>query len=94
MIVAYHENRPVCAGFIYLSDSKIAWLEWVVADNEAEKAVRSIGIDTVLMGAKLAGQFLGAGAMFTSSKNQSLNKKLKEKFLESDSNMSHFIWRY
>lgn len=93
MIVSYDEGKPVCAGFIYGSDSKIAWLEWIVASPGAGKEIRSQGIEIVLQGSKIAANCLGFAVLFTSCKNPSLVHKLKKAFQPTDSGMSHFIWR-
>lgn len=93
MIVSYDEGKPVCAGFIYMSDSQIAWLEWIVASPGAGKESRSMGIENVLQCAKMAASCLNYSVLFTSCKNPSLIHKLKKAFQPTDSGMSHFIWR-
>lgn len=93
MVVSYNEGKPVCAGFIYGSDSQIAWLEWIVANPEAEKEIRSQGIEIVLQCAKMVANCLGYSVVFTSCKNPSLINKLKKAFQPTDLGMSHFIWR-
>jgi hypothetical protein len=93
MICAYDGERPVCIGFLYKSDSQMAWLEWIVADNKASKSDRALAIDLVLIGSKLVASTLGFGAVFTSSKNQSLNFKLEKKFKKTDENVTHFLGR-
>jgi hypothetical protein len=35
----------VCSGWLYQSDSKIAWIEWVVMNREAPRKLRVGGID-------------------------------------------------
>lgn len=47
------EDRPVCAGFIYLtSNSNIAWIEWIISDKnykeERSKAI-SLLLDTLIL---------------------------------------------
>ena len=31
------DNKPVCAGFIYISNSKVAWVEWIISDKKHKK---------------------------------------------------------
>ncbi len=47
------EDRPVCAGFIYLtSNANIAWIEWIISDKnykeERSKAI-SLLLDTLIL---------------------------------------------
>ena len=31
------EDIPVCAGFLYMSNSKVAWVDWIVSNKEYRK---------------------------------------------------------
>jgi hypothetical protein len=31
------DDKPVCAGFIYISNSKVAWVEWIISDKKHKK---------------------------------------------------------
>tara|TARA_R100000742_G_C4277560_1_gene99561 strand:- start:231 stop:638 length:408 start_codon:yes stop_codon:yes gene_type:complete len=34
-------NKPVCAGFIYISNAKVNWVDWIISDKKIkEKSVR------------------------------------------------------
>ena len=33
-IIVYDGNTPICAGFIYLTNSKVAWVDWIVSNKE------------------------------------------------------------
>jgi len=93
MICAYNGDVPVCVGFLYQTDSKISWLEFIVADNKASKQDRALAIDMVLVTAKVLASALGFGSVFTTSKNQSLNSKLEKKYIKTDVGVTHFIGR-
>lgn len=93
MICAYNENEPVCIGFLYYTDSKIAWLEFIVSNNKANKEDRARGIEMILSSARILADALGFGAIFTTSKNQSLNSKLEKKYTKTDVGVTHFIER-
>ena len=50
------EDRPVCAGFIYLtSNANIAWIEWIISDKnykeDRSKAI-SLLLDTLILTSK------------------------------------------
>lgn len=33
-VIVYDGDVPVCAGFMYLSNSKLAWVEWIVSNKK------------------------------------------------------------
>ena len=35
------DNKHVCAGFMYVTNSKVSWVDWIISDNKIEdKALR------------------------------------------------------
>jgi hypothetical protein len=93
-IMILEQGIPICAGFIYTSNSKLAWLEWIVADPTSDFQVRDdclgVLLDELI---KLAGE-LGAKAIFSAVKHERMIKRYgKVGFLKTDSGMSHFIRR-
>jgi hypothetical protein len=36
-IIVLDEGVPVCAGFIYLTNSKVAWVDWIVSSKSYRK---------------------------------------------------------
>lgn len=93
MLCAYNENELICIGFLYCTDSNISWLEFIVANNKASKEERAKGIEGLLSSARILADALGFGAIFTTSKNQSLNSKLEKKYQKTDVGVTHFIER-
>jgi len=48
-IILYDGDIPVCAGFMYISNSKLAWVEWIISNKEYRvKPNRSIAIELVI----------------------------------------------
>lgn len=39
------DGIDACSGWLYQSDSKIAWIEWVVMNKEAPKEIRTGALD-------------------------------------------------
>ena len=36
-IIVYDEDVPVCAGFMYITNSKAAWVDWIISNKEYTK---------------------------------------------------------
>lgn len=36
-IIVYDGDTPVCAGFMYLTNSKVAWVDWIISNKEYTK---------------------------------------------------------
>lgn len=91
MLCAYNGDVPACIGFLYSTDSKIAWLEFIVSNPGASKEDRHDGLEMLLSSTKILASALGFGAIFTTSRNQSLNKKLEKKYQTTDMGVTHFV---
>ncbi len=33
-IIIYDDEIPVCAGFMYITNSKVAWVDWIISNKE------------------------------------------------------------
>ena len=33
-IIVYDGETPICAGFIYVTNSKVAWVDWIISNKE------------------------------------------------------------
>lgn len=93
MLCAYNGEGPACIAFLYQTDSSLCWLEWIVADHKRSKEDRALAVEMVISSMKILASALGFSAIFTSSKNQSLNKKLEKKYQKSDEGVTHFVGR-
>jgi hypothetical protein len=48
-LMIYDDDTPVCAGFIYLTNSKVAWVDWIVSNKEyRKKPERKLAIDLLI----------------------------------------------
>lgn len=36
-VIVYDEDVPVCAGFMYITNSKVAWVDWIISNKEYTK---------------------------------------------------------
>lgn len=65
----------ICAGFLFLNNSKIAWLEYIVSSYEYRASDRHEAIEMLIQRLCAAAKIHGYKAVFTSLKNQSLIKR-------------------
>ena len=36
-LIIYDEETPVCAGFIYMTNSKVSWIDWIISNKDYSK---------------------------------------------------------
>jgi hypothetical protein len=36
-IIVYDDETPICAGYMYLTNSKVAWVDWIISNKEYTK---------------------------------------------------------
>lgn len=36
-IIILDEDVPICAGFIYVTNSKVSWVDWIISNKEYKK---------------------------------------------------------
>jgi hypothetical protein len=36
-LIIYDDKTPVCAGFIYMTNSKVAWIDWIISNKDYKK---------------------------------------------------------
>jgi len=48
-LIVLDEDVPVCAGFIYVTNSKVAWVDWIISNkNYREKSKRQQAINLLI----------------------------------------------
>lgn len=83
-----------CAGFIYCTDSNIAWLEFVIANPHASKEARKEGLQKLLLGLTGLAKELGYKVIFSSVNHSGLMERyLEAGFEKTDQNMTNFMRR-
>lgn len=84
----------VCAGFLYCTDSNIAWLEFVVGNPSLSKEERKVGLNELLFGLAGLAKELGYGVLFSSVTHPSLmDRYLETGFQKTDTNMTNLMRR-
>jgi len=72
-------GKPICAGFIYLTNSDAVLLEWIVSDPEYRDKDRKQALELLITTAEDACKALGKVHMFSIGRNRHLietHKKL------------------
>lgn len=67
----------ICVGFIYYTNSKIAWLEYVVSNPNYKEKDRTVAIEYLIYCMANLIQDTGYKAIFTSVKNENLIKRFE-----------------
>lgn len=48
-LIVFDGDTPVCAGFAYVTNSKVAWVEWVISNKEyKKKPERAVSLKTLV----------------------------------------------
>lgn len=86
--------NEAAAGFLYITNSPLCWLEWVVVNPEAEKKVRNESINEVIEYVCDRAAFCGATQVFTSSNYWPFIARLKKSGFEvGDTNTTQLFRR-
>ena len=78
-LIVEKDNKPIVAGFNYLTNSKACLLEWIVSDPEYRNKDRKEAIELLITSAEEACKKLGNVHMFSIGRNKHLietHKKL------------------
>lgn len=83
----------ICAGFLYSSDSSIAWMEFVVGNPQLSHTERGLGLNLLISGILSKARELGFKAVFTSTQHDRLLDRLVNEhgFIISDNNVTHLL---
>lgn len=82
----------VCAGWLYLTDSPIALLEWVVANPNTPVDERGQGLDALVARLKEEAKARGKSFVFMTAKNERLINRLeKHGFQRTDEHMTNLL---
>lgn len=94
-VIVNKDGVDICAGFIYFTNSKTCWIEFIVSNpNVRQKEDRREAIISVIDILCSVGKNNGYTIAYTSLKNESLqNKYLECGFIEGSKNCNEYIKR-
>lgn len=84
--------NEICAGFIYQTDSKIAWIEYIVSDPASEKEYRAQSLDILIDNLIKRAKELGFLVAFATLEHPALIERYKKHgFVIGDSKVTNMI---
>ena len=69
-LIIEKDNKPIVAGFIYLTNSKVALLEWVISDPKYRSEDRHDAINLLIEKSEKLIKDIGYKYMFTVTKHK------------------------
>ena len=92
-LIVERENNPICAGFLYSTDSSICVFEFVVCDPTIDKEIRDKALTKLIEEAqKWAAESLYS-LIYTSVRGLKYINRLKNAgFIEVDKEMTHMFY--
>jgi hypothetical protein len=78
-IIVYIDEEPICAGFMYITNSSVAWVDWIISSRTyREKILRRVALKTLIERLTHACSISGSKYIYALLKNQSLIKVYEE----------------
>lgn len=77
-IMVYKDSIEICAGFLFFTNSKMAWLEFIVSNPEYKEKDRKEAICFLINELTFIAKSKGFKVVFTSIKNENLINRFKE----------------
>lgn len=71
-LIVYKGDTPVVAGFLYLTNSNIAWMEWVISNKDYKENDRKKALEILILGLEDIALSVGKDMIFSVSKSKSL----------------------
>ena len=91
--IVYDGDIPVCAGFVYVTNSSVAWVEWVISNrNYTDREGRKLALRLLIQSLTNISINSGSKYIYTLIKNQSLMKVYEEiGYIKGDSSATEMI---
>ena len=72
-LIVYDKDIPVCAGYIYITNSKVCWVDWIISNKEyRKKPGRKEAISFLIESLTNVASNSGAKYVYALIKNESL----------------------
>lgn len=94
-MLAFEGELKIAAGWLYLTTSSMAWMEWLVTNPDAPLKSRVIGIEYIVGRLINEAKELKASSIFVSLKSKGLIKLHKKYGFEvGDSGMTNMVYKF
>lgn len=92
-IMVYEGDTPICAGYMYITNSKVAWVDWIISNKEyTKKPQRRDAIKLLVSTLTEICKATGSKYVYALIKHQSLIETYKELgYIKGDSYTSEMI---
>jgi hypothetical protein len=70
--MVYKDDILIAAGFLYLSNSKVAWLDWIVSNPQYRQSDRKDALEVLIMGLEDVARHQGYNTIISIARNKSL----------------------
>jgi hypothetical protein len=90
-LVVEKDSKPIAAGFLYLTNSKVAWTEWIISDPNYRNEDRIECLKMVVQGLEDIAINSGYKIILSVGRNKSLLNIHKELGYDVDDNPSYEI---
>ena len=88
-IMIENEGENIVAGFLYWSNSKMVWLDWIISNPKSDKDIKQEAIKKLILTAESMVKETGSKYIMSISRSKSLLKIHKELGWTIDSDPSH-----
>jgi len=91
-IIVSIDDKDVCAGFLYTSNSLTGWMEWIIADPETTKEERAKALEELIDNLLTLSKLKGKKYIVTSILHPKLMERLEAKgFIKTDQQMTNMV---
>lgn len=91
-LIISNNGKDLAAGFLYETNSKMCWLEYIVTNPDTKAEERDDAIAVLLNELSVSAKHLGYDVIFSSIKSESLiSKYVKSGFIEGSKGTSELI---
>ena len=90
-LMVYKDDTPIAAGFLYLSNSKVVWLDWIVSNPEYRDSDRKDSLKLLIDSLEQVAKQQGYSIVISIARNKSLINIHEELNYVVDKNPSYEI---
>ena len=88
-IMVENEGENIVAGFLYWSNSKLVWLDWIISNPKVSRDIRQEAIKKLILTAEHMTKKAGSKYMMSISRSNSLLKTHEQMGWSVDKTPSH-----